>query len=64
MEKPFGCYQNNATKKHLFLYPQGDRSGLKKPKKDKHQVSNDLTIRSDSVLANPIGKYVVPGWLI
>ena len=23
--------------KHLFQYPQGDRSGLRKPKKDKHQ---------------------------
>ena len=21
----------------LFLYPEGDRSGLRKPKKDKHQ---------------------------
>ena len=26
-----------ATTKHLFLYPQGDRSGLRNPKKDKPQ---------------------------
>ena len=25
---------HSATRKHLILYPQGDRSGLKKPKKD------------------------------
>ena len=45
MEKPFGQYfqvwslyrQHHATTKHLFLYPQGDRSGLRKPKKNKHQ---------------------------
>ena len=29
--------QHSATRKHLFLYPQGARSGLRKPKKDKHQ---------------------------
>ena len=29
--------QHIATRKHLFLYPQGDRSGLRKPKKVKHQ---------------------------
>ena len=28
---------HNATRKHLFRYSQGDRSGLRKPKKDKHQ---------------------------
>ena len=28
---------HSATRKDLFLYPQGDRSGLRKPKKDKHQ---------------------------
>ena len=28
---------HSATGKHLFLSPQGDRSGLRKPKKDKHQ---------------------------
>ena len=43
MEKPLGCYiqvrglltirQHSATRKHLFQYPQGDRSGLRKPKK-------------------------------
>ena len=27
----------SATRKHLVLYPQGDRSGVRKPKKDKHQ---------------------------
>ena len=45
MEKPLGCYskfglhtirQHSATRKH-FQYPQGNRSGLRKPKKDKHQ---------------------------
>ena len=58
----------SATTKHLFLYPQGDRPGLRKPKKDKHQnyswllpalilsVSNDLTINPDSVITNLIGK--------
>ena len=28
---------DTATREDLFLYPQGDRSGLTKPKKDKHQ---------------------------
>ena len=28
--------RRSATRKHLFQYPQGDRSGLG-PKKDKHQ---------------------------
>ena len=45
MEKPFGQYfqvrslykQHRATTKYLFLYPQGDRSGLRKPKKNMHQ---------------------------
>ena len=27
---------DSATRKHLFLYPQGERSGLRKPKKDKY----------------------------
>ena len=31
MEKPLG--RHSATRKHLFLYPQGYRSGLRKPKK-------------------------------
>ena len=37
------CHQNvttpqqSATKKHLFLYLKGDKSGLRKPKKDNHQ---------------------------
>ena len=45
MEKPRGRYfqvqptirWHSATREHLFLYPQGDRSGLRKPKKDKYQ---------------------------
>ena len=42
MEKPLGCYfqipspsrWHSATRKHLVLYLQGDRSGLRKPKKE------------------------------
>ena len=46
MEKPFARYfqvilltvrWHSATRKHLFPYSQGDRSGLRKQKKDKHQ---------------------------
>ena len=41
MEKPFGglltIRWQSATGKHLLLYPQGDRSGLRQPKKDNHQ---------------------------
>ena len=29
--------RHSATRKQLFPYPQGDRLGLRKPKKDKHQ---------------------------
>ena len=29
--------RHSSTRKHVFLYPQDDRSGLGKPKKDKHQ---------------------------
>ena len=29
--------RHSATRKQLFLYPEGDRSGLRNPKKDKHQ---------------------------
>ena len=29
--------QHSVTRKHLFLYPQGERSGKKKQKNDKHQ---------------------------
>ena len=57
------------TRKHLFLYPQGDRSGLRKNKKGKplrlikaniiinlpKSVSNDPIIQN--VLNNPLGKY-------
>ena len=28
---------HSATKKHLFLYPQVDRLGLSKPKKDQYK---------------------------
>ena len=69
---------HSATREHLFPYPQGDRSGLGKPKKDKHAtlitattsvhlpkpVLTDLTIKPDSVLTNPIGKDGVRSWLI
>ena len=37
MEKPLGCYFQVQPKKHLFTYPQGDTSGLRKPRKDKYQ---------------------------
>ena len=29
--------QHSATRKHIFIYPQGDRSGLRKLKKYKDQ---------------------------
>ena len=38
--KMFGFLTNkrhSATKNHLFLYPPGVKSGLRKPEKDKHQ---------------------------
>ena len=66
--------RHSATRKHLLLYPQGDRSGPKKPKKGKHKhsapsivplpgsVSTDLTIKSHLVLTNPIGKDGVRRW--
>ena len=31
--------RHSATRKHLLPYPQDDGSGLRKPKKDKHQQS-------------------------
>ena len=48
LEKPLGCHlqvrspdnqaaQCNQKTPTVFLYPQGDSSGLRKPKKDKHQ---------------------------
>ena len=78
MEKPLGCcfqvrspYDQvvQCNRKHLSLYPQGDRSGLGKSKKGEastpitattrvhlpRPVSTDLTIKPDSVLTNPIG---------
>ena len=30
--------QHSATRKHLFLYPPGERSDLRKTKNDKHQL--------------------------
>ena len=86
MEKPLGRYFQvrspyyqaaQCNRKHLFLYPQGDRSGLGKPKKKRTSitlitattsvhlpkpVSTDLTIKPDSVLTNPIGKDGVRSW--
>ena len=49
IEKLFGRYfqvrslvrQYSATRKHLFLYPHGDRSSLRKPKKG--QISTLIT---------------------
>ena len=46
IEKPLGCYFQvwspyyqaaQCNQKTPIPYPQGDRSGLRKPKKDKHQ---------------------------
>ena len=68
--------QHNATRKHLFLDPLGDRSGLTKPKKGQasilitattsvhlpKQVSTDPTIKSNLVSTNPIGKDGVRSW--
>ena len=34
--------RHNATRKHLLLYPQGVKSGLRKPKKDNHQHQSQL----------------------
>ena len=78
MEKPLGRYFEvwspyyqvaQWNQKHLSLYHQGDRSGLRKPKKEAStlitvatsvhlpkSVSTDLTIKSDLVLTNLIGK--------
>ena len=87
MEKPLGCYfqiqspyyrRHSETRKDLFLYPQGDRSGLRKPKKGEASTlitatasacppkpfPTDLTIKPDSVLANPVRKDRVGGWLM
>ena len=33
---------HSAITKHLFFYPQGDRSGLRKPKKEKNQHKSGL----------------------
>ena len=72
----FNIRWHSATRKHLFPYPHGDRSGLGKPKKRisitlitattsvhlPKPVSTDLTIKPDSVLTNPIGKDGVQSW--
>ena len=65
------------TRKYLFPYRQGDRSGLRKPKKKgkastlitantsvhlPKPVSTDLTIKSDSILTNQIEKDGVGSW--
>ena len=46
MEKPLGHYfqvrspyYQGATRKHLFLYPHGGRSGVRKPKKIRINVN-------------------------
>ena len=72
-------WKNNwkQSRKHLFLYPQGGRSGLRKPKEKASTlitattsiylpkpVSTNLTINSDSVITNPIGKDGVRGWSV
>ena len=68
--------QSGGTVQPENTYSQGGRSGLRKPKKDKHQhlitaatsihipkpVSTDLAIKSDSILTNPIGKNGVQSW--
>ena len=86
MENPLGHYkfgflmiiQHSATRKHVFLYRYGDRSGLRKPKRNKQltlitattsvhllkSVLTDPSIKSDLVLANPKGKAGVQGWLM
>ena len=70
--------QHSVTTKLLSLYAQGDRLGMRKPKRinvntnhSYHQslsvylpkpVSTDLTIKSDPVFTNPIEKDGVQGW--
>ena len=69
MEKPLGRYfslltirRHSATRKHLFPDPQGDRPGLRKPKKATttvhlpKPVSTKVTIKPDSILTNLTGK--------
>ena len=57
--------QHSVTRKYLFSYPQGDRSVLRKWKASTlitattsvelcKPVSTDVTVKPDSVLANPI----------
>ena len=70
------CQTAQCNQKHLFLYPYGHRSGLKKNRKGEASilitattnvhppkpVSTDLTTKQDSVLTNPIGKDGVHNW--
>ena len=51
-----------------IMYAPGDRSGLRKPKKLitttislRKSVSTDITIKSESVLTNPVGRDGVQG---
>ena len=66
----------SATRKHQRLYPQGDRPSLKKAKKGwastlittttsthlPKPISTNVTIKSDLVLTNSIGKDGMRGW--
>ena len=60
--------QHSRATKHLSLYPQGGRSGLRRSEKDKyHQhlskpVSTDLTVKSGLVLTSAVEKDGVQGW--
>ena len=71
--------EHSAARKHLFLYPQGDMQGLRKPKRkikasslitattNTHfpkPVSVDLTTKSNLVLIYPIGKDRVGDWSV
>ena len=53
--------QHSATRKHIFLYFQGDRSGITKSKRITISIINSflqclICFYSDSVLTNPLGK--------
>ena len=58
---------HSATRKHLFLYPQGEDTGLGKPKKGEESTLITATTSvqtADSVLTNPTGKHGVRSWSI
>ena len=75
MEEPLGCYFHFGLLTIRWQYNQGDRSGLRKQKKDKQEtlikattrihlpnpVSTDLT-KSYPLLINPVWKDGVQGW--